>query len=115
MSVANPVLYSQVQGWLEWEYCVLKPVVYSKDCSVHLPSILERLETVFGAGDQEWLIGDTPTVADVVIFATLFPLKEQEYLPGIIKAYMNRLALLEPFNKGIKKVRTEPITLEMES
>lgn len=68
---------------------MLKPVVCSKDCPNCSPSILERLESVSGAGDQEWLIEDTPTVADVVIFSTLFPLKEQEYLLEVIKAYLN--------------------------
>eukprot|EP00210_Caulerpa_lentillifera_P004700 g4484.t1 len=104
VSSSDLVLYSQVHNWLEWERCILKPVVYSQDCVNRLTSVLLQLESVFGTGDQEYLIDDSLTVADVAVFATLFPLKTQEYIPGIVKAYLQRLANLKPFRKGVKKM-----------
>lgn len=65
--------------------------------------MLARLDAALSA--NSYLLGDVPTLADIVVFSTLLPIGESPTLSKHIKEYLSRMQGLAPVQSGIEKVR----------
>ena len=100
---AAPQFYSKVHQWLEWERGVLRPAVYTKNGHQHLPAALKTLEEAVKGGEAKFLFSDVPSLADISIYSTLYPLKDTS-MPVDVVAYLQKLTEQKSFQTGIQKV-----------
>jgi glutathione S-transferase len=62
--------FAEVESWLEWEESVLRPAIFGAGPS--LDSALQKLTRAVSS--RQHLVGDSVTLADVAVYATLLPL-----------------------------------------
>ena len=62
----------QIEGWLEWEERALRPASLAGPC----PSLAAALQHLESALKGRFLVGDGPTLADIVIYSTALPLTD---------------------------------------
>ena len=62
----------QIEGWLEWEERALRPASLAGPC----PSLAAELQHLESALKGQFLVGDGPTLADIVIYSTALPLTD---------------------------------------
>lgn len=64
-----------MESWIEWEEAALRPAVYGGSAD-GLAAAVQRLREGLGGGSKRFLAGagDRPSLADIVVYATLSPL-----------------------------------------
>ncbi len=62
----------EVLNWLDWEETVLRPQVHAQD-SAGIKQAAQHLQSALGSSSH--LVGTTPTLADVIIYAALYPVQ----------------------------------------
>ena len=62
----------QILNWLDWEETSLRASVQSAD-AVTIQQAVQHLQSALGS--STYLVGDKLTLADVVIFVSLFPIQ----------------------------------------
>ncbi len=62
----------EVLNWLDWEETVLRPQVHAQD-SAGIKQAAQHLQSALGSSSH--LVGTAPTLADVVIYAALYPVQ----------------------------------------
>lgn len=62
----------EVLNWLDWEETVLRQQVHAQD-SAGIKQAVQHLQSALGSSSH--LVGTTPTLADVVIYAALYPVQ----------------------------------------
>ncbi len=92
----------EVLNWLDWEETVLKPQVHAQD-SAGIKQAAQHLQSALGSSSH--LIGTAPTLADVVIYAALYPV--QVSIPCHLHA--------QPEWRAVDVSRTAPCTLDFQS
>ncbi|DBA80051.1 hypothetical protein WJX79_001269 [Trebouxia sp. C0005] len=96
-SVLLPDYALEVLNWLDWEETVLRPQVYAQD-SAGIKQAVQHLQSALGSSSH--LVGTAPTLADIVIYAALYPVQDQA--EGLQK-YLQHLGQLPAFQKGIEQ------------
>ncbi|GMH39956.1 hypothetical protein BSKO_07860 [Bryopsis sp. KO-2023] len=98
-SVSGPSNSFAIQDWLEWETSQLRPAVYSDQRASVLPPTLAKLTEVLSK--KKFIMGDGPTLADIVVFSTLLPIAEE--LPEVISKFLKSMGALEQAKKGVEQ------------
>lgn len=96
--------YGRIFEWMEWEYSILRPVVYTLNSQEKLQEPLKVLETALKNGKTKFLLENDPTLADIVVFSSLFHLRDDPILPEAIATYLSSLATLKSCQEAIPKV-----------
>ena len=70
-----PQLNLSVESWIEWEEAALRPAVYGGSADA-LAAAVQRVQEGLGGGSKCFLAGagSQPSLADLVVYATLSPL-----------------------------------------
>ncbi|PVD37251.1 hypothetical protein C0Q70_04247 [Pomacea canaliculata] len=96
-SQQQQTLGDEEQQWLEWESVVLQPVALpyltsalghekpEKDLLKSFPPLLQELDN--GLRDRQYLVGEKPSAADVVLFGTVFPLLQDKLFNDILHQF----------------------------
>ncbi|KAM6308163.1 methionine--tRNA ligase, cytoplasmic isoform 2-T2 [Podargus strigoides] len=117
--------------WLEWEATELQPAASAALYAqlVHgqkglgavgaLGKLLAHIEQNLSRRGTAYLAGDTPSVADVVVWGTLFPvLQEETNLPNELQAlrtWLQGMTLSEACRKAADSILTPKALLEFKS
>lgn len=91
-SVLLPDYALEVLNWLDWEETVLRPQVYAQD-SAGIKQAVQHLQSALGSSSH--LVGTAPTLADIVIYAALYPVQVSTLCWSCVKpSWQKMLALL---------------------
>eukprot|EP01025_Chloroclados_australasicus_P054321 TRINITY_DN6435_c0_g1_i5.p1 TRINITY_DN6435_c0_g1~~TRINITY_DN6435_c0_g1_i5.p1 ORF type:complete len:1024 (-),score=164.90 TRINITY_DN6435_c0_g1_i5:327-3305(-) len=96
-----------IREWSDWEASVLRGCVYSGN-EQEMKAALEKISKQI-AGGRQYLVGDLFSLADVVVYSTLLPLKLTNQLPEDVSNYVKTL---EAQNPSIQQGLNQALILE---
>jgi len=97
----------EIHQWLKWEPSVLRPLLFSNENQVEadIKTAMDRLES----GTKQKVINSAQmTLADICIFFTLFPFKDDSFIPPGVLNYLTHLYQHQVVKYAVQKVEPVP-------
>jgi len=98
----------EIHQWLEWESSVLRPSLFLNENPIEadIKTAMDRLES--GTKQAKAINSAQMTLADICIFSTLFPFKDDSFIPPGVRNYLTHLYQHQVVKDAVQKVEPVP-------